>query len=159
LEKALKVFLPKFDEKARQSLQTTVVDPAATLAQELQLSIDKFEVMPTGLTPSSSRGDLSMYECQNLLPPKRILKFPSANSRNNRYIMDIYPGLFYQAVKGNSYDAVQGLTKPKILVASTKPEEGVYKPPHVQSGKYVTWVGWLEDIGSGKKHNNKWLTF
>lgn len=70
--------------------------------------------------------------------------------------MDIYPGLYYQAVKGNSYDAMQVLTKPKILVASTKAEEGAYKPPHVQAGKYVTLVAWLEDVGSAKKQNNRW---
>lgn len=144
----LGIFLPGSEpKKVFSSIKRKVIEPAIDLAEKVQLSVDKFSIEWThSPRPELSDEPFSSFQCLNILPPNRLLKFPAAKENNViQYICDIYPGLVIEAVNGDSFGIPKVLSPAKILVAATRMRDGPFLRPQPNGGECVTLLGHLED--------------
>ncbi|KAF8862454.1 hypothetical protein BDZ45DRAFT_203481 [Acephala macrosclerotiorum] len=154
----IRIFIPRIDENELFESLKGIVEPATTLAHKFHVSIDKFDVEWTNLSPKNVGGcDVTLYDCQNLLPPGRILKFPADQGKHIVYITDVCPGLSHHVVKADGYDEPQVLKKPKILVAATRWEDGAYTNPSTEDGEHATLLAWLDENRPKEKRYISWL--
>lgn len=154
----LRVFISRLDENELFESLKSIIEPATTLAHKFHMSIDKFDVEWTNLSPKNINScDVTLYDCQNLLPPGRVLKFPADKGKHIVYITDVCPGLSHHVVKADGYDEPQVLKKPKILVAATKWEDGAYSDPQTEEGEHATLLAWLDENRPKEKQFMSWL--
>jgi hypothetical protein len=144
----LSIFIPgSNDNTASSSIKTSIIETAVGLAEKLQLSVDLFSVEWTSPRSFTDNESFSAFECQNILPPHKKLKFPAAQQRDRiSYVCDIAPRLVQQVAHAHASEAPKIQSLAKILVAVTKQQEGPFKGQGLQleDGKYVTLLVHLD---------------
>lgn len=160
LARMLRIFKPRTEMKEFQSsIRDSIIKPAIELAEQLQLSVDKFEITWTphsqGLTGdrADSMPDLQQYECVNT--QGKTIKFPKDQASTGRedivYLLDICPGLSCRNVKSDVWSAAKVLRKPKVLVAMTKPNGHLVKQGSSDNAD-VTLLGTLDRRLNAKRN-------
>jgi len=149
LTRILSILIPSTSpdgKKALASIDTTIIEPAVELAEKFQLSVDLFSIEWTSGSFTDNES-FSSFQCQNLLPPNRKLKFPAAKQGNCiTYVCDIAPQLVNQLAHALDSEAPKIEKQAKILVAVTKEQDGPFKGQglRLENGEYVTLLGQLE---------------
>jgi len=149
----LGLFVPHYNKyKLRATIRGSIVDPALSLAQKTNLSIDIFDIQwtefstahpqrqPAKTYPFRERFD--NFEMINLMAAgKKIKTLPPTGDVD--YVLDIMPKFVMRTTKADVYGEAKVLKKPKLLVAISIDDQPRMLPIK-SSGEEETLLGFLD---------------